>query len=81
MIAWHVLPPLLVIIAEAFSGSQSGSVISVTNIDPGINSCPSDTLTSIEYSIVAKPDPFYLQLQYLLRVVYHGDFHLQSCIL
>jgi hypothetical protein len=69
MIAAYVLPPYMVIIAEAFFiiGSQSGSVISVTNIDPGINSCPSDTLTSIEYSIVAKPDPILSQLQYLLE--------------
>ena len=37
--AWHVLPPLLVTIAEAIFiiGSQSGSVISVTRTSPFLN--------------------------------------------
>ena len=44
MAAWHVRPPLLVIIpADIFmSGSQSGVVISVTKISPAMNmSCSS----------------------------------------
>jgi len=37
--AWHVLPPLLVTIADAIFmiGSQSGSVISVTRMSPDLN--------------------------------------------
>ena len=41
--AWQVRPPRLVTIAAArfITGSQSGSVMSVTSTSPGLHACPS----------------------------------------
>src|SRR5882724_7554153 len=72
--AWQVRPPLFVIIADAFfiTGSQSGSVISVTSTSPAWNSWPSVIRLSNENKTATLPVPILSPTAMPLNKVLRG---------